>query len=58
MSPFEVNVNNLLPQMTMEVRLIGMRRLTARLWLGMRFIKFGVWLTGMNCQVSGPEVDE
>lgn len=48
----EIDVNDTLKDFTADVKIVGVKRATFRIKLGLLFIRFGVWITGMGFQVE------
>lgn len=49
---FKVNAAKAAKQLTVHVRVTGMRRVRVRLWLGARIIRFGAWVMGTRSEIS------
>ena len=49
----EVNLNKLTNRVTVTVKLKGEKILTMRLRIGLCFVRFGIWITGMNFKYDG-----
>ena len=47
-----LNAQDLAKKLTVKVRVHGMRRFNTRIWLGMKFVRFGVWITGLGFEVE------
>lgn len=44
--PVRVKATDALRQMEMEIRITGLRRFRARVWLGKHILRFGAWIVG------------
>lgn len=52
MRAIKANVNDAMRNLVIKVRFVGLARLTIRLWLGVRFIRLGTWITGANFEID------
>ncbi len=52
MGEVKVDVNNLMPLMTVKVTLVGVRRWRLRIFVGMLLVRLGVRITGMRVEVA------
>lgn len=52
MAKAEFSAPKLINQITVNVRVRRMNEARARLWLGLLFVRLGVWITGMRCEVT------
>ena len=53
----DVKAGDMMRTITLNVRVRGLRTMRGRLWLGLRLIWLGVWVTGMDCHIE-TEVDD
>lgn len=50
--PASVDMGKIMKHVIVRVTLTGVRRATMRVKLGLLFIRFGVWITGMSLTVD------
>jgi hypothetical protein len=47
-----LDVAEAMKELSVEIELIGMRRLSFRIWCAMQIIKFAGWVAGCNIKVA------
>ena len=52
MSVYTVPASELASRITIRVKIAGLRAWKVRLWLGLKVIALGVWLTGCNAEID------
>ena len=50
----DVNINKLSRHITLNVRIVGIRRFRARVWLGIQIIRLAVLVSGLGLVIENP----
>jgi hypothetical protein len=51
----DIPVASVAKDLTVQVNLKGLRTWHLRLRLGILFVRFGIWVAGMGCEIGGPQ---